>query len=130
MTDRALEGAELDAAVAKAMGYTHHGAVGTNHANPDKPWCLSDVNDWWKDPTGAWLCGPCHCFPYAYSSDWERAGPIIERERISLDPIVKDRWCATASGTDYVEFGPTPLIAAMRAFCASRGIGADGGSER
>jgi hypothetical protein len=122
-----LTGEELDAAVAKALGYEHHGAVGVFDRNPDKPWCLSEVNDWWKDPTGAWLCGPCHGFPYGYSSEWERGGPIIERERIEVGFMGTDHgWQAAMNPEAQADWqirwhdGPTPLIAAMRAFVASR----------
>jgi len=56
--------------------------------------------------------------PFAYSTDWSQGGPIIEREKIGLLP----------SGTAYYErdggtfysYGPTPLIAAMRCYVASK----------
>lgn len=58
---------------------------------------------------------------YAPSSRWEQGGPIIERERIALElggwwhaVIDKDR-----DGV-WVGDGPTALIAAMRAFVASK----------
>jgi len=55
-----------------------------------------------------------------YSTKWALGGPIIERERIELAPVTKGRWVASASGTDFNEAGPTPLIAAMRAYVASK----------
>lgn len=72
-----------------------------------------------------------------YSTDWSQGGPIIEREGIStfkhnkLDDREPDKWCAhkvvprpnmeggfnmTAIAID----GPTPLIAAMRCYVASK----------
>lgn len=60
-----------------------------------------------------------------YSTDWSNSGPIIERERIAvgsnhvqLDARRREGWCAQAEGR-FCD-GPTPLIAAMRAFVASK----------
>lgn len=64
--------------------------------------------------------------PWNPHTDWSQGGPIIEREAISLCPdeyiIGNERWCAvmTNEGVGYESFGPTPLIAAMRAYVASR----------
>lgn len=66
--------------------------------------------------------------PWGPSNDWSQGGPIIERERIEL------RWpCAGTRREDVglchadmtrepyaTEVGPTPLLAAMRAFVASK----------
>jgi len=53
----------------------------------------------------------------AYSTDWAQGGPIIERERIAVwgdNPFWEAErgsvWCN----------GPTPLIAAMRCYVASK----------
>lgn len=88
-----LEGALLDAAVAKAVG---------------------------EDPTKVQ--------PLRYSRSWRDAGPIIERERIELEFIdpADGTWYACvnplASGHCVLPHyeGLTPLIAAMRAFVASK----------
>ena len=69
-----------------------------------------------------WLC---HCtYPdddgwiYSPSTDWSQGGPIIE-QRITKIEDYGDCW--GAEGPDAREcFGPTPLIAAMRAFVASK----------
>jgi hypothetical protein len=91
-----LEGALLDAAVAKAEGQQE------------------------------FLEG---CSLWAPSDDWSQGGPIIERERIMLVAMDADGWVAKIGaewmGGEIVEcpvteIGPTPLIAAMRAFCASK----------
>lgn len=61
-----------------------------------------------------------------YSTDWSQGGPIIEEGAISLCPdefITGDtRWCAvcTNEAVGYEAFGPTPLIAAMRCYVASK----------
>ena len=57
-----------------------------------------------------------------YSTDWAQGGPIIEREGISLDQYHDfPNWaasCPPESGFNW--FGPTPLIAAMRCYVASK----------
>lgn len=115
MTDPStLQGAELDAAVARALG-----------------WEL-DAGAWWikhRGPNGGSLCymqEEHHLYkPSAY---WWQGGPIIERERIELSPAHNeigepDGWNATMPPYDPWPgtHGPTPLIAAMRAFVASKG---------
>ena len=88
-------------------------------------------NDWWFDHKG-------------YFTDWTQGGPIIEREGIATRKS-KDKWYAmlssdlgdgeraqwcqytfrnvpsTASGSRRCRFdGPTPRIAAMRCYVASK----------
>jgi hypothetical protein len=83
--------------------------------------------------------------PYSYgeryqpSRRWEQAGPIIRHERIMLEPWTEedgsqmcgdepfwDRlggakdWFALVKGEDGGAFGRSPLIAAMRAYVASK----------
>jgi hypothetical protein len=59
------------------------------------------------------------------SSDWAQGGPIIEREVISLIHPKYDCWTAhcydkTLDDESYTLDGPTPLIAAMRCYVASK----------
>lgn len=60
---------------------------------------------------------------FHYSTDWSQGGPIIEREKITLRPD-KDGWIAYAKGKmldiGFPMCGPTPLVAAMRCYVASR----------
>ena len=97
-----LEGALLDAAVAKAEGYELD-SDGDNRTV--------------RDNGGA----PSRWRP---STDWTQGGPIIERERIATYPPLcvgdYDEWEATVGGKMVGERGPTPLIAAMRAYVASK----------
>ncbi len=100
-----LEGALLDAAVSRADGWAPDG------------------------------------MHYAYSREWEFGGPIIERERITVIASQDPRhsaptWSATVGAFEhYIDSmlpldpkysdrdgytGPTPLIAAMRAYVASK----------
>ena len=53
-----------------------------------------------------------------YSIDWYAAGPIIEREGINLWTEGYD-WEATQYGK-WQEWGPTPLIAAMRCYVGTK----------
>jgi len=98
-----LEGAELDYWVAKADG--NGNAL-----------CFKQNDSWYASLDGV---------PVHYSSDWTSAGQIIERERIALDPITRNRnhtseWQAQVWVPFAVQTGPTPLIAAMRALVASK----------
>lgn len=108
-----LDGALLDAAVAKAVGIPlvlRGGAIVTDsydehHLAPAQP----------------------------YSRLWALGGPIIERERITVQAAQAGDWRAflgdgtTNAGTGrrasapmIQERGDTPLIAAMRAYVASK----------
>lgn len=112
-----LTGALLDAAVAKAEGIlwsrTYEGEVVAHHG-----------------PRGD---------PYGFrpSTSWSHGGPIIERERIILIPHTQHRsgdlaWWASvgAAASGWFEVNPAhgeggltgtaPLIAAMRAYVASK----------
>jgi hypothetical protein len=65
---------------------------------------------------------------WGWDTDWAQGGPIIEREGINLVcwSFHSMPWKASIEGgTDagvdlYVEYGDTPLIAAMRCYVASR----------
>jgi hypothetical protein len=54
---------------------------------------------------------------YSPSLDWVEGGPIIELARIQIAPV-RNKWLACHEAGDYS--GPTPLIAAMRAYVASK----------
>jgi len=58
---------------------------------------------------------------YTPSTDWAQSGPIIEREGLEIAPSEGTTWRAMTGGSEgAIKFGPTPLIAAMRCFCASK----------
>jgi hypothetical protein len=61
---------------------------------------------------------------YLPSTSWEVGGPIIEREKIDTlaDPNGKDVWMGRLykNFAEFRQFGPTPLISAMRCFCISK----------
>jgi hypothetical protein len=56
---------------------------------------------------------------YSPSQKWEQAGPIIEREKIAID-FDGDAWCASDNRKPLANYGPTPLIAAMRCYVSSK----------
>jgi len=103
-----LSGAALDWAVAKCEGY------------------LVDENSWMLNATVKDV-DEGHYKPSQY---WGQGGPIIEREirGRGLDlwsrcPPVPDGVCAATYGRgapDSYVYGPTPLIAAMRCYVASK----------
>ena len=92
-----LTGAALDWAVAKCEGVTVLPKM--------RGGCYATLN---KGET-VLLC---------YSTDWAQGGPIIEREKITLESTGED-WMAYIRH-DKEFFGPTPLIAAMRCYVASK----------
>lgn len=106
-----LEGALLDHAVAKAL---------------DAPRRAIDAQQWVEFVGG--LPVLCTDIPDASayltqsfkpSADWQHGGPIIERERIGVYPLIdKVNWRGEIRR--FGERGPTPLVAAMRAFVASK----------
>jgi len=124
-----LTGAQLDYWVAKAEGieFVMRGdQPATEHEfSPEGP-----ANEYSHEDWKMWRY-------YRPSLDWAQGGPIIERERINVLEVAEwsepgvppDHWRWTASldnDTGYYGFtgnrqeGPTPLIAAMRAYVASK----------
>jgi hypothetical protein len=101
-----LSGIQLDWAVALATGLR----IEFNHQYTDDT--LFD---------GCWQCGPNHWQPLnKYSTDWAKGGPIIEKEELHWG-FLKDTVIAGKRRV-YVKpmKGPTPLIAAMRAYVFSK----------
>lgn len=103
-----LDGELLDAAVAKAEGtMPAHG---------------------WDSPGMPQTAAPMAGQFEPFSTHWSYGGPIIERERIMLTSYVNGDWEALAIGpaglVERVDTGkmrgPTPLIAAMRAFVVAK----------
>jgi hypothetical protein len=99
-----LEGAALDWAVAKAEGvdgYIVNESFMTRWTDDE---CEDGVD-------------------YHYSSNWAQGGPIIERDIAKIERFSDALWEATAytkDAQDIVQSGPTPLIAAMRCYVASK----------
>lgn len=104
-----LEGALLDLWVARAEGkcYTQ---------NPGE-WGLACINDLGRLSIAkvSWDCARY----FEPSKNWAHGGPIIDRERISINERDGDCWQAHKT-CGWSKFGPTPLVAAMRAYVASK----------
>ena len=73
--------------------------------------------------------GVMELWELGFSSDWNKGGWIIERERIQITPRgeTTDMWEAIIfdnifmdDGSDCFQIGTTPLIAAMRCYVASK----------
>jgi hypothetical protein len=77
---------------------------------------------------GWWLAGAGYEYEPMprYSTDWAQGGPIIDRQKISIIEEANGLWLGSIGGcTDldmplWQEHGPTPLIAAMRCYVASK----------
>lgn len=103
-----LTGAALDWAVAKCEG-----------------WSLT-----WDENAEDFFLGLwaplCFLKEYTPSTIWVQGGPIIERELLSPEPELDHnckcfRWCChNWTGDGGYLYGPTPLIAAMRCYVASK----------
>ncbi len=83
--------------------------------------------DWEQGDLDAGEYGP----GFKPSTDWAHGGPIIEREELELYKWGIDGWKAHATNYQFLntpqeqplfceQYGPTPLIAAMRCYVASK----------
>lgn len=94
---------------------------------PALDWAVAKITnpEWWDD--GYMAGDPIAALEmddgsaYSPSTDWSRGGPIIEREGIDLEhyTLPEHGWMAGIINKAQ-EHGPTPLIAAMRCYVASR----------
>jgi hypothetical protein len=104
-----LERALLDYWVARALGYK---------SGNDVPSTL----------TGEWSDGSGFRNAWQPSNEWGQGGPIIEREGLAIYQNVDkwiclvrpEAWAAGSLTADTVLSGPTSLVAAMRAYVASK----------
>lgn len=108
-----LTGAALDWAVAKCEGWLEE---------------ADDPNDGAEFLDTVHSYGHCH-----YSTEWIKAGPIIEREKICVNKNLGDSWRGSIRHTKphplvshpvlagwTHQHGETPLIASMRCYVASK----------
>ena len=102
-----LAGAVLDWAVSKCEGFNAEALVALAKRVPGKQ---------------------CGVFLTKYSTDWAQGGPIIEREGLELsvhiihNGVITGWACEKDWPSTYQKgaTGPTPLIAAMRCYVASK----------
>jgi len=93
-------------------------------------WAVAKCEGWpmtWDENAEDFFLGLwaplCFLKEFAPSTDWSLGGPIIERERLCPCPsstAVGSAWSATDLTGHITHFGPTPLIAAMRCYVASK----------
>lgn len=120
----------------RALNHAVHIALGLGFRVDDKYGAMY----FWPSTTSA-TPGTTYWDNHAhdYCGDWAHGGPIIERERIKVAPNLNGTWHGQirheedrplvahkvlAGWTN--QHGPTPLVAAMRCFVASRlGDGVD-----
>ena len=102
-----LKDLALDWAAAKCAGWLDHKTIIS----------INGANISWYDPRFDDGC-QYSTLP-SYSTDWAQGGPIIERERLCLYDIGGDEWGCDDNLTPR-STGPTPLIAAMRCYVASK----------
>ncbi len=92
----------------------------------------ADLDYWVARAGGLPLGAKIRGRPKPYSTDWSIGGPIIEREKICLEPSA-GLWnaacnahygygCGMEATPSYAcaDDAPTPLIAAMRAYVAGK----------
>lgn len=121
-----LIGVTLDWAVAKCEGYNESHTV-------ECPVCTGEgrVTDYGYASISERTCRTCKgsgavkwtpTYRINYSTDWAQGGPIIERCEIDLNSAGIRTWRAktVSLGRLYDGVGPTPLIAAMRCYVASK----------
>ncbi len=105
----------LDWAAANADGHTIHDG---DWYGPYKP----EATLKWSRMRSGKLDALCNLSGGRYqpSTEWAQGGPIIEREKMDLQFV--EEWHAMRPGEPRFTsgFGPTPLIAAMRCYVASR----------
>ena len=82
-------------------------------------WAVAKCEGWEKDMLRRYVRNDPEEFHYEYSTDWAQGGPIIERERLDVYGFDGENWCAN-DNLRATQYGPTPLIAAMRCYVASK----------
>jgi len=117
-----LTGAALDWAVAKAEGLLEPKEFFGKMVAP----VVLDM-EYWSNGEPMVRLNPCpdvyYRAEYDPSTDWKHGGPIIEGDIAKIERFSDSLWEATAftkNAQDFVQNGPTPLIAAMRCYVASK----------
>lgn len=97
---------EITKACAIAMGWQHLGAVGLDKMPADGKglWCLSGANDWWIDPEGHHVCGPCEGLPPDYLNDDAQAMALVKRFGLWMSKHAgEENWRVAATLRDHVQ---------------------------
>ena len=83
-------------------------------------WAVAQIEGYAEGPSGSFWITEDDCVDFKPSSNWAQGGPIIEREGITVRRYTDALWDASIGSLDYIADGPTPLIAAMRCYVASK----------
>ena len=78
---------------------------------------------WFEFDAEGYLFDPLNECRYSPSTDWAQGGPITEREQIATrrsGAYAENFWSASKGFSDDKTYGPTPLIAALRCYVASK----------
>jgi hypothetical protein len=84
-------------------------------------WAVAEAEGFFKNDMARITDGKVDVFyfdGYAPSIDWQQGGAIIERERITVIAMPKGSWATSTPLHTFHQ--PTPLIAAMRCYVASK----------
>ena len=99
------------------------GSCTNPNANPEWPYGKITWSPLWKCYTIPNPKNAATRVEWHPSTDWAQGGPTIEREKIATEWTPNNEWRACIEWLDeptYEGFGPTPLIAAMRCYVASK----------
>jgi len=115
-----LTGPALDWAVAKCMGFQTARMVRGHGYTPDTNLAKAKYytsNDVQQGQLGTGFARSA----FNPSTDWAQGGPIIEREKIgTFWNQGREEWQSYPIKPQPSHYGPTPLIAAMRCYVASK----------
>ena len=129
-----LIGPALDWAVAKCEGFKPCAVYGRGTVR-DSGFALPTSRGYeaalLRPSHDSW-CAKCEDYPWSKyqvvwepTKKWSQGGPIIDREKIAVSPSLSgSAWVAhfplRPTSQQFFSGGPTPLIAAMRCYVASR----------
>ena len=86
-------------------------------------WAVAKCGEW-DGNTDADLLGyvrGAEGWTYTPSTNWAQGGPIIEEEEVANWPDEEGGWFASSDGGRGKDYhGPTPLVAALRCYVASK----------
>jgi len=105
-----LVGTALDWAVAKTAGWVDYPSDS-----------IEKGSLWHTNPSSTPFDRTIQKILWNPSTDWSQGGPIIEREHLSVNSCPDGiTWFSTSPSYDRTQHGPSPLIAAMRCYVASK----------
>jgi hypothetical protein len=85
-------------------------------------WAVAKCEDASLDTLESYVDGMREADDGNYSTNWAQGGPLVEREKIGVGYTTEGgaTWLAAKTDDPFYISGPTPLIAAMRCYVASK----------